>query len=244
VDERWLELAVDGVPTFFWRLLWRLPTVSCVVTPRCRVHRYRRIRGKYCLHLQGGKTFGFCCHSSSHWCCLKFLYRPLDAATATRTTCSFVFLSRSVRDAGHAFFSHNNANNTTLAHTNQGSTHHQWRIWYCVISCYKVRSISISWQWTSLCIWYYSPFLHFGRLFSFLILYTGGRTPWAGYSPSEGRYLHTQQHKHRKNAPKHPWLKWYLNPRSYCLSLRREFMPQSVRPLWSADYGRRWIKTN
>jgi hypothetical protein len=47
----------------------------------------------------------------------------------------------------------------------------------------------------------YSPLLGLCRFFSFLILYNFGRTPWTGISPSQGRYLHTEQHKHRINIP-------------------------------------------
>jgi hypothetical protein len=32
-----------------------------------------------------------------------------------------------------------------------------------------------------------------GHFFSFLILYTVGRTPWTGDQPSQGRYLHKEQ---------------------------------------------------
>jgi hypothetical protein len=46
----------------------------------------------------------------------------------------------------------------------------------------------------------YIPLLGLGRFFSFLILYTVGRTPWTGISPSEGLYLHTEQHKHNKRT--------------------------------------------
>jgi hypothetical protein len=53
-----------------------------------------------------------------------------------------------------------------------------------------------------------------------------------GICPSLGRYLHTEQHKHRINAYKYPCLKWDSNPRSQCFSGRREFM----RPLGSAEY--------
>jgi hypothetical protein len=45
-----------------------------------------------------------------------------------------------------------------------------------------------------------------------------------GISPSEGRYLHTEQHKHRINPHTHPCLKRDLNPRSQCSSWRRQFM--------------------
>jgi hypothetical protein len=46
-----------------------------------------------------------------------------------------------------------------------------------------------------------------------------------GISPSQGRYLHRGQHKHRINAHRHPCLKWDSNPRSQCSSGKRGFMP-------------------
>jgi hypothetical protein len=48
--------------------------------------------------------------------------------------------------------------------------------------------------------------------------YTVGRTLGLGISPSQGRYLHTGQHKHRIKALRHPCHKWDSNPRSQCLS--------------------------
>jgi hypothetical protein len=45
--------------------------------------------------------------------------------------------------------------------------------------------------------------LGFGRFFRFLILYTVGRIPWMGISPSQGIYLQTEQHKHRINTDIH-----------------------------------------
>jgi hypothetical protein len=48
-----------------------------------------------------------------------------------------------------------------------------------------------------------------------------------GISPSQGRYLHTGQHKHRTNVHKHPCLKWDSNLQSELLSERRQFMLQS-----------------
>jgi hypothetical protein len=35
-------------------------------------------------------------------------------------------------------------------------------------------------------------FLGFERICSSLILYTVGKTPWTGFAPSQGRYLHTR----------------------------------------------------
>jgi hypothetical protein len=39
------------------------------------------------------------------------------------------------------------------------------------------------------------------------------------------RYLHTEQHKHRINADKHPCLEWDSIPRSQWSSGLRQFMP-------------------
>jgi hypothetical protein len=56
------------------------------------------------------------------------------------------------------------------------------------------------------------PFVGSWPLFSFLILYTLGRTPWmGGIIASQGHYLYTEQHKHRINAYRHPCLKWDSN---------------------------------
>jgi hypothetical protein len=41
-------------------------------------------------------------------------------------------------------------------------------------------------------------------------------------------------HKHRINADRRPCLEWDSNPRSQCLSERRDFMPWASRQLWSA----------
>jgi hypothetical protein len=51
-----------------------------------------------------------------------------------------------------------------------------------------------------------------------------------GISPSQGRYLHTEQHKHGINAHRHPCLEWDSNVRSQCLSGRRRFMLYDARP--------------
>jgi hypothetical protein len=58
-----------------------------------------------------------------------------------------------------------------------------------------LRSIYIS-----ICLSIYSPLLDICHFFSFLILYTVGRTPWTRISLSQGLYLYTEQHKHRINA--------------------------------------------
>jgi hypothetical protein len=56
-------------------------------------------------------------------------------------------------------------------------------------------------------------------LFSFFILNTVG-VPGRGISPSHGRYLHTQNNKHR-----YPCLEFDSKPRSQCFSERIQLMP-------------------
>jgi hypothetical protein len=45
-----------------------------------------------------------------------------------------------------------------------------------------------------------------------------------GISTSQGRYLHTEQYRHRINAHRYPCLEWDSNPRSQRSSKRRQFM--------------------
>jgi hypothetical protein len=71
----------------------------------------------------------------------------------------------------------------------------------------------------------YTPLLHLGLLFIFVIFFTKtvgllGR----GINPSQGRCLHTEQHKHRLNAHTHKFVDWDSNSRSQCLSERKQFM--------------------
>jgi hypothetical protein len=47
------------------------------------------------------------------------------------------------------------------------------------------------------------PFVGLWPLFQFLNLYAVGRTPSTEISPSQGLYLHAEQHKHRINAYRH-----------------------------------------
>jgi hypothetical protein len=63
-----------------------------------------------------------------------------------------------------------------------------------------------------------------GRFFSFLIYTQSVGLLEGGISPSQGRYLHTEEHKHRINVDGHLCLDWDSNPRSQCSSGRRRFM--------------------
>jgi hypothetical protein len=44
-------------------------------------------------------------------------------------------------------------------------------------------------------------------------------------NPSQGRHLHTAQHKQNKHTHRRPCLDWDSNPRSHRSSKRRQFMP-------------------
>jgi hypothetical protein len=62
-----------------------------------------------------------------------------------------------------------------------------------------------------------------GCFFSFLICTQSvGLLGW-GISSSQGSYPHTEQHKHRINAHRHPYLEWDSNPRSHRSSGQRHF---------------------
>jgi hypothetical protein len=72
------------------------------------------------------------------------------------------------------------------------------------------------------CIRPYTPFVGPWPLFQFSLSYTQlVRLLARGISPSQGRYLHTGQHKCRINANKHPCAQWDSNTRSRCGSRRR-----------------------
>jgi hypothetical protein len=74
-----------------------------------------------------------------------------------------------------------------------------------------------------------------GRFFSFLIYTQSVGLLGRGISPSQGHYLHTEQHKHRINVHRYPCHEWDSNPRSQCSRGRRRFMHYTARPLWSAS---------
>jgi hypothetical protein len=70
-----------------------------------------------------------------------------------------------------------------------------------------------------------------GRFFSFLILYTVGRTPWTGDQPI-ARPLpthRTTQTQNKRTQYRHPCLEWDSNTGSQRSSERRQFMPQTAR---------------
>jgi hypothetical protein len=60
-------------------------------------------------------------------------------------------------------------------------------------------------------LWLYSPWGPW-PLFSFLIYTQSVGLLGRGMRPSQGRYLYTEQHKHRINAHRHPYLKVGFEP--------------------------------
>jgi hypothetical protein len=81
------------------------------------------------------------------------------------------------------------------------------------------------------------PFVWPWPLFQLLILYTVGRTPWTGDQPvvrplSAHRTTQTQN---KRTQYRHPCLEWDSNPWSQVSKERRQFMPYTAWPLWSAN---------
>jgi hypothetical protein len=72
------------------------------------------------------------------------------------------------------------------------------------------------------------PFVWLWPIFSSLILYTVGRTPWTGDQPV-ARPLPIHKTTETQNEHERDSI-----PRSQCMSERRQFMPQTALPLWSA----------
>jgi hypothetical protein len=69
------------------------------------------------------------------------------------------------------------------------------------------------WHYVYLSLWLYSP-LDFDRFFSFLIVYTVGRTPWTGDQP-DARPLPTHritQTQNKRTQTSMPWMGFELNP--------------------------------
>jgi hypothetical protein len=60
-----------------------------------------------------------------------------------------------------------------------------------------------------------------GRFFSLLIYTQSIGLLGRGISPSQGRYLHTEQHKNRVNPHRHSCFDWDSNPQSQCSRKRR-----------------------
>jgi hypothetical protein len=94
--------------------------------------------------------------------------------------------------------------------------------------------------WLYMWLYYYGFTVLCWALAAFLvnlILYTVGSNPWTEDLPvaRSPLYLHREQHKHNKLTQyRHLCLEWNSNPQSQRSSERRQFMPQTARPLWSA----------
>jgi hypothetical protein len=101
---------------------------------------------------------------------------------------------------------------------------------FCYLSIYLSIYLSVC-----LSIYGSTVLVGLGRFFSFLMHTQSVGLLGRGISPSQGRYLHTEQHKHRINAHRYSCLEWNSNPWSQCSSGPRRFMPWTARPLWSED---------
>jgi hypothetical protein len=77
-----------------------------------------------------------------------------------------------------------------------------WSIYGSTALCWALAAFSVSWSYTQ----------SVGLL-------------EGGISLSQGRYLHTEQRKHRMNEHRHPCLERDSNPRSQRSSERSQFMP-------------------
>jgi hypothetical protein len=90
------------------------------------------------------------------------------------------------------------------------------------------RSHLSSLRWFFFPLWLYIP-LDFGRSFSFLILFTFGKTPWTGDEPV-ARPLPTYRttQTQNKSIHRHPCLEWDSNPRSQCSRGQRQFMLKNM----------------
>jgi hypothetical protein len=92
-----------------------------------------------------------------------------------------------------------------------------------IILCLPVRSI------ICLSIYGSTALVDLGRFFIFLNCTQSVGLLGRGIIPSQGRYLNTEQHRHRINAYRHLWLEWDSNPRSQCSSRRKRFILQTAR---------------
>jgi hypothetical protein len=81
-------------------------------------------------------------------------------------------------------------------------------------SCQMALIVDFDASFYNIYLWLYSPLLDLGRFFSFLIYTQSVGLLGRGINPSQGRYLHTEQHKQRIHAHRRPKLEWDSNPRS------------------------------
>jgi hypothetical protein len=87
----------------------------------------------------------------------------------------------------------------------------------------------------NICLYMYGSIVLLLNIGRFLVSQSSTQSVWLlgrGSSPSQGRYLHTEQHKHRINVQRYTPLVWESNPRSERSSKRRQFMLQTARQLW------------
>jgi hypothetical protein len=122
---------------------------------------------------------------------------------------------------------------TTFGRIKQGLSNGAWDhvTWQTLIDVSVDRAVQKPVGSTIVCLPTYlpmvlQPFVGPWRLFQFLNLFGQmvGLLRQAISQP-QGRYLHTEQHKHRINARRHQCIQWDSNPRSQSSTERRQFMP-------------------
>jgi hypothetical protein len=87
------------------------------------------------------------------------------------------------------------------------------------------------------------PFIGPRPLFQFRnIFYTDGRTPWTSDQPvTRPLPTHRTTQTQNKHTHRHACLDWGSNPWSHGSTELRQSMPQTARPLWSAEIYKREI---
>jgi hypothetical protein len=96
----------------------------------------------------------------------------------------------------------------------------------CMIKQTAFRRTSHILQGHNLSLWLSVLLLELGRFFSFLVLFTVGRTPLTGDQPvAKPLPTHRKTQTQNKRTHRHPCLKWDSNPWSQCSSERRHSIP-------------------
>jgi hypothetical protein len=80
----------------------------------------------------------------------------------------------------------------------------------------SIQFIRLCMYTVSMYLWLYSPLLDLGLFFSVSLSFIQSVGLLGLGIPSQGRYLHIEQHKRRINAYRHPCLKCDSSPRSLC----------------------------
>jgi hypothetical protein len=138
------------------------------------------------------------------------------------TPCSLAEIYRCSSEISVKFYQ------TTRCHIPEyGGTHDNRRVQGTEMNYESVLHNNVTfslWMFYNLPIYGCTALVHLGDFFNFLIYTQSVGLLGRGISPSQGRYLHTEQHKHRIKAHIRQLLEWESNPRSQRSSGRRRLM--------------------